>query len=148
MGNWNSEAISADVKEELDKSDDLGKFLRENADNMLDIPLSEYLNHMLYEKDLRVADVVRDSGLSKSYVHQIFNGERNPSREKLLPVAFGLHLNEIETQRMLRLAGHNELHARINRDAAILFCIRKGYDLSRTDKELHDNGFETILPKD
>ena len=148
MGNWNSEAISADVKDELDKADDLGKFLRENADNMLDIPLSEYLNHMLYEKDLRVADVVRDSGLSKSYVHQIFNGERKPSREKLLPVAFGLHLNEVETQRMLRLAGHNELHARIRRDSAILFCIKNGYDLSRTDKELHDNGFETILPRD
>lgn len=139
---------TATVKHKLDKADNIDDFLRENENNMLDIPLKEYLDYLLYEKGLRVADVVRESGLSKSYVHQIFNGEKKPSREKLLPITFGLHLDETETQRVLRLGGCNELSARIKRDAIILYCINKGYDIHKTDEELHDRGFPTVSPKD
>lgn len=126
----------------------IGSFLRENAENMLNQPLSEYLSLQLYQKDLRVADVIRDSGLTKSYVHQIFNGEKRPSRDKLIAIAFGLHLDSEETQRMLKLGGCSELYARVARDAVILFSIQREKNIWETDTVLHDNGFETLLGAD
>ena len=123
-------------------------FLAANQENMLTMTLSEYLSKQLYQKDLKVADVVRDSGLTKSYVHQIFNGEKKPSRDKLIAIAFGLHLSAEETQRMLKLGGCSELYTRKERDALILFAIHHGKSISDTDDDLYQRGFDTLLPRD
>ena len=134
--------------ENLLNAEDFEDFLAVNQENMLTLTLSEYLSHQLYQKDLRVADVIRDSGLTKSYVHQIFNGEKKPSRDKLIAIAFGLHLNAEETQRMLKLGGCSELYPRTERDALILFAIHHGKSISDTDDELYRRGFDTLLPRD
>ena len=130
--------------ENLKNASDFDAYRKINQENMLTLTLSEYLSQQLYQKNLRVADVVRDSGLTKSYVHQIFNGEKKPSRDKLIAIAFGLRLNVEETQRMLKLGGCSELYPRIARDAAILFSIQHGVDIWEADKLLHDNGLPTL----
>lgn len=123
-------------------------FLRKNRKYMLDLTLSEYLMSLLKQKKLKRADVVRDSGLEKAYVYQIFDGKKHPSRDKLIAIAFGLHLNSKETQRMLKLGGCSELYARQTRDAIILFAIQRGIDIWKTDDFLADNGFPTLLDQD
>ena len=123
-------------------------FLEANQKNMLALTLSESLAQQLHHKDLRVADVVRDSGLTKSYVHQIFNGEKNPSRDKLIAIAFGLHLNAEETQTMLKVGKCSELYTRTERDALILFAILHGKSISDTNDDLYERGFDTLLPRD
>lgn len=114
---------SAASDENLWKAKDLGEYVEINQGNMISQNLSEHLMMLLDQKGLKRADVVRDSELEKAYVYQIFNGEKNPSRDKLIAVAFGLHLNEKETQRMLKVGGYSELYPRIARDAAILFSV-------------------------
>ena len=135
------------LNDKLQKAENLGDFLESNQENMLTLTLSEYLSQQLYQKDLRVADVVRDSGLTKSYVHQIFNGEKKPSRNILIAIAFGLHLSAEETQRMLKLGGCSELYTRTERDALILFAIHHGKSISETDDDLYKRGFDTLLPR-
>ena len=130
--------------ENLKNASDFDAYRKINQENMLTLTLSEYLSQQLYQKDLRVADVVRDSGLTKSYVHQIFNGEKNPSRDKLIAIAFGLRLNAEETQRMLKLGGCSELYPKMARDTIILFVIQRGKDIWEADKLLHDNGLLTL----
>ena len=134
--------------ENLLNAADFEDFLTVNQENMLTLTLSEYLSQQLYQKDLKVADVIRDSGLTKSYVHQIFNGEKKPSRDKLIAIAFGLRLNAEETQRMLKLGGCSELYPRTERDALILFAILHGKNISDADDELYQRGFDTLLPRD
>ena len=141
--------ITSDVSDKnLINAENFEDFLILNQENMLTLTLSEYLAKQLYQKDLRVADVVRDSGLTKSYVHQIFNGEKKPSRDKLIAIAFGLHLTAEETQRMLKLGGCSELYTRTERDALILFAIHHGKSISDTDDDLYQRGFDTLLSRD
>ena len=115
---------------------------------MLDLTLSEHLMLLLRKKKLKRADVVRDSGLEKAYVYQIFDGKKRPSRDKLIAIAFGLHLNSKETQRMLKLGGCSELYARVARDAVILFAIQRGMSIAAADDLLYKNNFPTLLDKD
>ena len=100
---------------------------------------------LLTQKGLKRAQVVEDSGVDKAYVYQIFNGSKNPSRDKLIAITFGMHLNEKETQRVLKLAGHSALYPRVARDALILFSIQRGKDIWETDDALESNGFQTLL---
>ena len=137
--------VSYISKRNLLSADSIEGFLATNQDNMLYLTFSEYLMSLLKQRDLRRSDVVRDSGLEKAYVYQIFNGEKKPSRDKLIAITFGLHLPVEETQRTLKLGGYSELYARVARDAVILFAVSHGKDIWETDSLLHDNGFPTLL---
>ncbi len=141
--------ISSDTSNKnLWNAENFEDFLVRNADNMITQTFSEYLMMLLRQKKLRRADVWRDSGLEKTYIYQIFNGEKKPSRDKMIAIAFGLHLTVDETQRMLKLGGCSELYARVARDAAILFSIQRGMDVVETDELLQDTGFPTLLDWD
>lgn len=139
-----SRPITAETEWILLNAKNIEEFLK-NQDNMLNLTLSEYLSFLLYQKDLRVADVVKDSKLTKSYVHQIFNGEKKPSRDKLIAIAFGLHLDKKETQRMLKLGGCSELYVRQTRDAIILFAIHRGMGIAAANDLLYKNNLPTLF---
>ena len=96
---------TADVQESLFNAANFKDFLLRNEQNMLAQTLPEYLALQLKQKHLRRADVVRGSHLDRTYVYQIFSGKKIPSRDKLLAIAFGLHLSDEETQKMLKLSG-------------------------------------------
>lgn len=114
-----------ELNHEIKTTSDIDDYLIRNKENMLAQSLSEHLNILLEEKGLSRADVVRGSLLDRAYVYQIFSGERTPSRDKLLALAFGLRLSDEETQKMLKLSGNRELYARDERDALILFALQR-----------------------
>lgn len=64
--------------------------------------------------------------VDRIYVYKIFSGEKIPSRDKLIAIAFGLSLTDEETQKMLKLSGNRDLYARDERDALILFALQRG----------------------
>lgn len=107
--------------------------------------LAEYLNELLVAKGLRRADVVRGAGLNETFGYQIFKGQRNPSRDKVLQIALALGCDLVETNRLLKVAGANELYCKDRRDAIILFCIDHGMDLARVDEELYRFGEDTLV---
>ena len=141
-------ASSAASNDNLFKASDFEDFLAMNEENMLTLTLSDYLNQLLVQKGLNLPKVIRESGLVKSYVHQIFNGEKRPSRDKLIALAFGMQLNAEETQRMLKLGGCSELYARKKRDALILFNIQHGKSISETEADLYERGLDTLFSRD
>ena len=136
---------TAETKDRLKNASSFGDFLKRNRENMLEADLSKYLMELLAQKGLKRAQVVEDSGVDKAFVYQIFNGSKRPSRDKLIAITFGMHLNEEETQRVLKIAGHSELYPRVPRDALILFSIQRGKDIWQTDDALESNGFQTLL---
>ena len=69
---------------------------------------------------LRPVEVIRRAGLDRTYGHQLFNGTRKPSRDKLMQLAFGLGLTVEETQSLLKEARKSLLYSKILRDAAIM----------------------------
>ena len=148
MNNFKDSNSSLGTEENLTEATNFSDFLMHNKDNLIDLSLSEYLNLLLQEKGLKKADVVRNSGLDKAYVYQIFSGDKTPSRDKLIALAFGLHLDAKESQRMLKIGRYSELYPRIPRDAAILFSIQRGKDIWTTDELLFKNDFPTLLAED
>ena len=109
--------------------------------------LSIHLELLLDQKGLIKADVARDSELNSKYVYQIFSGERTPSRDKLIALAFGLHLTADEAQTLLKLAGYRELYVRDVRDAIILYALQRGKDITETDTLLYTHGYEELAIK-
>ena len=119
-------------------------YLNKNRKHMIMTDLSEHLNMLLSLKKLKKADVVRASLLDRTYVYKIFAGEKNPTRDKLIALAFGLHLSDLETQKMLKLSGNRELYARDERDALILFSLQRNKTVFEVNELLIDHGLAIL----
>lgn len=85
-----------------------------------DVSLSDYLQQLLEEKHLERVRVVRMADLNETFGYQIFTGQRHPSRNKVLQIAFAMALSVRETNRALTAAGAARLDPKCRRDAIIL----------------------------
>lgn len=114
---------TGELVNEIKSALDLHGFLKENADDITNPELSEYLDRLLREKKLSRAAAIKNGDLSANYAYQIFSGKKHPSRDKLIRLAVGMGLELEETSRLFKLAGVSEFYPRSKRDAVIMYCI-------------------------
>lgn len=135
-------AITAALNDEIKQTSNINRFLERNQKLMVKQSLRDHPDSLLMQKGLTIAEVVRGSQINRSYVYQIFSGEKKPSRDKLAAIAFGMCLSAEETQQMLRLSGNRELYVRDERDALILYALQKNYDIRKANALLYDHNFK------
>ncbi|WP_165044231.1 XRE family transcriptional regulator [Adlercreutzia sp. ZJ138] len=136
------EPLTDELLEELLSAPDPHTFMR--GHRLHARSLSDYLQQLLDEKGLRRIDVIHAAGLNETFGYQIFTGARKAGRDKVLQLAFAMRLTLRETNRLLKLAGSNELYCKNRRDAIIIFCLTNGCSLRETDDELYRFGEDTI----
>ena len=115
------ERLTEELLHELLDAPTVDSFL--GSHELPDISLSDYLQQLLEEKHLERVRVVRMADLNETFGYQIFTGQRHPSRNKVLQIAFAMALSVRETNRALTAAGVARLDSKCRRDAIILFCI-------------------------
>lgn len=128
----------------LKSSRNIEDYLKDNESEFIDFNLSEYLEKLLKEKNLKKAEVIEASGLAREYAYQIFSGKKMPSRKKLLQICIGMKLTVEETQTLLKYTGFNPLYPRVKFDGAILYVLEKKMTLDETNDLLYDNDLETF----
>ena len=133
------------LENELSEADNVKTFLDANAENFRQFTLAEYLKHLLDEKLLTKAQVIRDSQLDEGYAQHIFGGRKNPSREKILSLALAMKLSPKETNYLLYYAGLNKLYARDERDAVIAFALETHKTVLQTNELLADLKLKPLL---
>lgn len=139
-----SEKDTIFLQSELKKATNLEEFIKANEDSLKAQTVPDFLNEMMIKYDVEKSDVVKRSGLSGTYAYQIFDGRKSAGREKLIQLAFGFPLNYEETQRLLRLGGHNELYVKKKREAFVMYALERGFDIDQVNELLYQNGEETF----
>ena len=103
--------------------------LDSEARTFAEIPLSEYLRGLREERDMVPEQVIKKAQMDRTYGHQLCNGTRNPSRDKLIQLSRGFELSLEETQTLLKKAGKSMLYPKIKRDAACIYGISHGMNV-------------------
>ena len=133
------------LQQELMDSPDLEQFLSQNQEQFVNISVSELLNHLFEKKYISKAALAKQSGMSEIYLHQIFAGRRNPSRNRLLCLCYGLGASVEETQELLKLCGMAQLYPKLKRDAIIYYGLLHGLSLFEINDKLFDKNEETLF---
>ena len=98
-------------------------FLDENG-SVCELPaFSRYITELCAAKGEKPERVIRRGNLDSSYGHRLFSGNRAPSRDTVLQLAFGFGMNADEAQQLLKVAHAAPLHPKVKRDAVIAFCL-------------------------
>lgn len=120
-------------------------FFSEEKHELIFKSVAEYLNFLLEEKKITKAEVIKNSNLDRTYAYQLFSGRReNPSRNKMLMLAIGMHLNFDETQKLLKVSELAQLYVRMPRDSVIIHCLEKGLSLDDTNLYLDKHGLDIL----
>ena len=128
----------------LFKTKHLDAFLEQNEHNMQAAEFDQMIRSLCEERGLVPEQVILRAEIDRTYGYQIFRGIRKPSRDKILQIALGMHLNMEETAKLLRLAGLSPLYPRLKREAVILYCLRKGASVLDTQELLSRYGFSLL----
>ena len=137
-----AEPLTEELLDELLEAPSIDSYLDVHAPGTRS--LSDYLNELLVAKRLKRSLVVRMANLNETFGYQIFTGARNPSRDKVLQIAFAMALTLRETNRALEAAGVSSLYSKDRRDAIIIFCLDRSCSLQKVNEELYRFGERTI----
>jgi hypothetical protein len=128
----------------LQDTPEIKNFMAGNANFLGVPPFHVYLSEICQQKGQIPEQVIKRSSIERSYGHQLFNGIRKPSRDKVIQLAIGLELDFAGTQKLLQMALKSALYPRIKRDAAIIHCILQKKDIFETQTLLNELGL-TLL---
>ncbi len=137
-GKTDKSVMTSTLMHRLFKASNLNEFLEKNADHLYTINFSEYISQLCNEFDQVPERVIKQAAIERTYGHQLFNGTRKPSRDKVIQLAFGFELDVENTQKLLMMADKSQLYPRIKRDAVILYCINHHIGIDDTQNMLYD----------
>ena len=135
-----------ELLKELDNTSDINQYLSTNRDELIEQNVAKYLNEILEKKEnLTKSKIIKSTSLSESYIYDIFRGEKsNPSRNKLLQIAFAMSLDLETTQKLLKIAKVGILYPRIKRDSIIIFALNKNLDFFECENLLEQAEVEGL----
>ena len=139
------EKDTAQLENELKDATDVEKFLLTNAENLREFTFKDYLRKLIAEKNLVMAQVIRDSRLDEGYAKKIFRGDtKQPARKKILSLALAMGLSPKETDYLLYYAGHNKLYSRNAWDDVISFALTNHKTVDETNNLLKNMELEML----
>ena len=137
---------TSDFLRRLIKTSDLEGFIQRHEGEM-DLPeFHIFINDLCTVSGQVPEHVILRANIERTYGHQLFNGTRNPSRDKVIQLAFGFGLDVDATQKLLLVAQFSPLYPKLRRDAAILYCLEHHLDILELQSLLQTLGL-TLLGK-
>ncbi|MBE5964700.1 MAG: XRE family transcriptional regulator [Lachnospira sp.] len=133
-----------DLYNELNKTSQLDKYLKENDQFLIDTTLSDYLCNKFNEKELSKAHVLKNADINEIYGYQILSGKRSPSRNKLLCICIGAGFTLEETNETLKIAEFSPLFPKLKRDSIIIFGLQNHYPIWKINEELFNHQAQSL----
>lgn len=100
----------------------------------------DYFRSLDAVKEMDSGELIRNSGLERSYYYQVMKGTRRPGRDKVLRLCLAAGLNLKETTRALELSGNAVLYPRKRRDIILTVAVNQMADVDDTNLLLFKYG--------
>lgn len=133
-----------DLQQALLAAPDLDRFLEENNEKFNHEGVPALLNRMFENKNISKATLAKQAGMSSVYLHQVFSGRRNPSRNRMLCICLGMEATLEEAQELLKRSGMGLLYPKDRRDAIIIYGLLHHQTLFEVNDKLFCEGEETL----
>ena len=108
------------------------------------VPFSEVVNSLCAERKVTPAQAIKQSGIERTYGHQLFNGNRTPSRDNVIRLAFGFEMDYNETQTLLKRARKSALYPKLKRDAVVIFALNRKLNIMDVQLTLDELGLPLL----
>lgn len=129
---------------DLKNESNLNSFLTRNESSFLSQSISRFFDEMLDKYHMDKKEFIRRADIDRSYGYQLLRCARYASRDNYLKLAIGIGMDLADTQLLLNLTETSPLYVKVKRDAAIIFCIERRFDLSSTQELLYNQNLKIL----
>lgn len=129
---------------ELNNIKSLNEYYQNNKSELLVPDALEKLLQKIADNGVSRSELIRDSGIDRTYAYHLLAGEKKLTRDKLLLFALAGKLNLEQIQVILKYAGVRELYARDKRDAVIIFAFNRHMKVYEADELLASFELKTL----
>lgn len=133
-----------DLRQELMDQPNIEAYLSDNQSCFMETGILDLLESLRERCGLSKAEIARRSGMSEVYLHQVFSGRRNPSRDRLLTLCVGMGASLEEANQLLKQAAYAQLYPRLRRDAIISHGLIHRRTLTEINEALFAENEKTL----
>ena len=133
------EIDTGELLDKVVKTTSISRFIKRHGKSMEQVSFSSHITGLCTAMNVLPAHVIEKSGIERTFGHQLFNGRRNPSRDKVIQLAVGFGMNYKEAQELLQAARKSILYPKIKRDAVVIYALENNLsfcDMQATLSEL------------
>ncbi len=105
-----------------------------------DLNYIDYYETILKENNIQKSDIVRLSGLDRTYCYQLMNGTRKPGRDYAIILSIAARMNIGQVIRYLELLNLGTLYPKNIRDSIIIYSINREMTVIETNELLYTKG--------
>ncbi len=138
------EKSTSDLQAELMSAPSIDSYIKKNESYFSDQSVARMLKEVYDTRDLTKAALARRAGISEVYLHQVFSGRRNPSRDRLICLCIGLETSLDEAQALLKGAGFATLYPKVKRDAIVIYGLLHHMELDVINEKFFVEGEKTL----
>lgn len=135
---------TGDLCKALMRESNIDTYIKKHKGRFIDRSLPKLLTAFYTDRNISKAELARRSKMSVVYLHQLFGGQRKPSRDKLLCLAVGMGLDLWQTQQLLKEAAFVQLDKTLRRDAVICYGIANHISLDIINVALLEEKEKTL----
>ena len=134
----------SDVLSNIDNTKDMEKFMEEPkvTDSFKNFP--DYFRSLDSVQKMESSELIRKSGLERSYYYQVMKGTRSPGRDKVLRLCLAARLSLRETTRALELSGNAPLYPKNRRDIILTVSVNQSASVDDANLLLYKYGEEPL----
>lgn len=119
-------------------------YLSDNQSCFMETGILDLLEFLHGRCGLSRAEIARRSGMSEVYLHQVFSGRRNPSRDRLLTLCVGMGAPWRRPTSCSSKAAYAQLYPRLRRDAIISHGLIHRRPLTEINEALFAENEKTL----
>lgn len=138
---------TVDMEQRLKNTSNFDTLNEDMNDYSARVSVNTYFSRLLSARGLTRKETIALAGLSdkSNLVFQLLNGTRTArNRDLYIRLALAMKLTLGETQSMLKFLKKGTLYPLKERDAALVFCISRGYNIEQTQNLLEENGLPPL----
>ena len=134
----------SDILSNIDNTKDMEKFMEEPkvTDSFKNFP--DYFRSLDSVQKMESSELIRKSGLERSYYYQVMKGTRSPGRDKVLRLCLAAGLSLRETTRALELSGSAPLYPKNRRDIILTVSVNQSASVDDANLLLYKYGEEPL----
>jgi len=135
---------TAELGFELENSQSIHSYMESNEAEFDDKNFYSFLSTLITDSGKPKTKIVADSFISEPYLYDLLRGNKRPTRNIVIKLAFGLGLTLETTERFLMLAGYRSFYARHKRDSLLKYAFINNMNISEADNLLVEYGFSVM----
>lgn len=115
--------------------EELNKYI-DNIDKYKDIDFITYFDTIMKKHNHKKSDLAKNSNISRTYVYQLLNGSKKPSRDNIITLCITSEFTLEETIRCLEISNEGILYPKSKRDSLIIYSINHKLTINETNELL------------